>query len=103
MTISAGIVVHSTPLTKFSVTGRYQVPLGVLRQHTTINMDENIVGRWRRRGSVVGKWWWHGGIGRWRWAAIEDAAVALGGSGGGSRRTCNIGIGISIVEAKGLL
>ncbi len=38
-----------------------------------------------------------GGIG-WR---LKIAAAAL--CGGGSRRTCNDGIGVSIVEAEGLL
>ncbi len=37
-------------------------------------------------GSVVG----------WHWAAVEDAAVALGGGGG--KRTCNDGVGISVVD-----
>ncbi len=39
-----------------------------------------------------------GGIG-WQ---LKIALAALGGRGGG-RRTCNNGIGISIVEVKGLL
>ncbi len=38
-----------------------------------------------------------GGVG-WK---FKVAAAALGGSG--SRRTCNNGVGVSIVEAKGLL
>jgi hypothetical protein len=56
-------------------------------------------------GGGVGRWRWEvalgGGVGRWRWMAVEDAAVALGSSGG--RRKCNDGIGVSVVEAKGLL
>jgi hypothetical protein len=80
------------PLTKFAVTGRYQVHPGVSKekyQHTTINMD----------GNCVGRWWQHGGI------QLEIAAAAL--DGGGSRRICNDGIGndvgINIVKVKGLL
>jgi hypothetical protein len=38
-----------------------------------------------------------GGIGWW----LKIAAAALGG--GGIRRTCNDGVGIGIVKAKGLL
>jgi hypothetical protein len=38
-----------------------------------------------------------GGIGR----RLKIAAAALGGGGG--RRTCNNGVGISVVKAKGLL
>jgi hypothetical protein len=30
MTLSAGTIIHSVPLTEFSVTGRYQLPRGVL-------------------------------------------------------------------------
>jgi hypothetical protein len=39
-----------------------------------------------------------GGRGGWR---LKIAAAVLGGSGG--RRTCDDGIGVSIVEAEGLL
>ncbi len=38
-----------------------------------------------------------GGIGQW----LKIAAAALGGGSG--RRTCIDGIGISVVEAKGIL
>jgi hypothetical protein len=38
-----------------------------------------------------------GGVGWW----LKIAAAALGGGGG--RRTCNDGVGVSIVKAKGLL
>ncbi len=38
-----------------------------------------------------------GVVGRW----FEIAAVALGGSGG--RRTCDDGIGISVIKAEGLV
>jgi hypothetical protein len=38
-----------------------------------------------------------GGVGRRCWGTVEDAAAALGGTGG--RRTCDKGIGISIVKA----
>ncbi len=40
-----------------------------------------------------------GDIGR----QLKIAAAALGGSGSGGRRTCNNGIDVSVVEAKGLL
>jgi hypothetical protein len=42
-----------------------------------------------------------GDVVRWRWAAVQDAVVALGGGGG--RRTCNDGVGIGVVETYGLL
>jgi hypothetical protein len=38
-----------------------------------------------------------GGVGQW----FKIAAAMLGGSGG--RRTCDEGVGISVVEAKGFL
>jgi hypothetical protein len=53
--------------------------------------------------AVAAAWGWRWeaalgvGIGRQHWAAVEDAAAALGGTGG--RRTCNDGIGVSVVEA----
>jgi hypothetical protein len=53
--------------------------------------------------AAVQQWCWkiavvlRGGIGRW----FKIAVVVLGGSGG--RRTCDDGVGFSIIKAKGLL
>jgi hypothetical protein len=91
MSLSAGAIIHSTQLTKFMVTGFYQVYPGILKeihQHTTIIMDGNGVG-------VLG-----GGV----WRQLKIAAATLGG--GGDRRTCNDGfgidVGVDVVKCRGL-
>ncbi len=70
-------------------------------KHTTINMDWFGVGRWQWHGGGIGRWHWEValgvGVGRRRWAVVEDAAVVLGSAGG--RRICNDGVGISVVKA----
>jgi hypothetical protein len=40
-------------------------------QHTTINMDGNGIGRWRRGG----------GVWRWSWAPVEDCSGGVGQQG----------------------
>jgi hypothetical protein len=101
-TSSAGAIVHSLPLNKIAVTGCYQVRPGLLKknistqQSTWMGMEDGsgVALALEDYGSALAL---GGGIGRW----FKIAVAALGGVGG--RRTCNDGIGVSIVEAKGLL
>ncbi len=100
MSSSAGAIVHSAPLTTFMVTGRYQVRPGVFKkiissQQSTWMVLEDGGGATvalKDGGSAVAL---GSGVGR----QFKIAAAALGS--GGSRRTCNDGIGISIAEAEG--
>jgi hypothetical protein len=59
-------------------------------------MDGNGFGRWQQRGGGVGSQLVVG-IGRQHWAVVKDAvqhwAVLA------SKRTCDNGIGVSIIEA----
>jgi hypothetical protein len=102
-TSSAGAIVHSAPLTKFAVTGRYEVRPGVFKKKiSTQQSTGNDIRRRQRRCGVAlkngGGAAALGGGGGWR---LKIAAAVLGGGGG--RRTCDDGIGISVVEAEGLL
>jgi hypothetical protein len=50
---------------------------------------------------AAAQWWcWEAAlgvsVGRRHWAAVEDAGVALGGASG--KRTCNNGVGISVIK-----
>ncbi len=100
-TLSAGTIIHSLPLTKFKVTGRYQVHSGVLKkyistqQSTWMGMEAggSAAVALEDCGGVVAL---GGGVGPW----FKIAAAVLGGGGG--RRTCNNCVSISIVKAKGL-
>ncbi len=99
-------IIHSALLTEFSVTGQNELPPMVLmnkistqtQQSTSIKMvledGGGTVMALEDGGGVAAL---RGGVGR----QLKNAAVALGG--GGDRRICNDGIGISVVEAKGLL
>ncbi len=101
MTSSAGAIIYSTLRTKFAVTGRYEVHPGVLRNKIGTQQSTlmEMVLEDGRGGALVledggGVAALGGGIGR-----QLKITVGLGGGGGG-RRTCNNGIGISILEAK---
>jgi hypothetical protein len=99
-TSSVGAIVHSAPLTKFTVTGHYQVHPGIFKKN--ISTQQSTWMALEDGGSAA--------------MALEDGgcAVALGGGvgqrfkivvvalgGGGGRRTYGDGIGISVAEAKG--
>ncbi len=99
---SAGAIIYSVLLTKFSVTGHYEVHPGILRnkirtqQSTWMEMAEDgssAALALENGGSVAAL-----GGGVWRRLKI---VAALGG--GGRRRTCHGGIGVSVIKAKGLL
>jgi hypothetical protein len=101
-TLSAGANIHSALLTKFLVTGRYQVCPGVFKKYistqqstwmalkndggTTVALEDG------GDAAALG-----GGVGR----QFKITAAALGGGGG--RRTCNDGVGVSVVKAEGFL
>ena len=57
--------------------------------------------KWLWKMAAVLRWHWEAalgvGVGKLHWAAVEDATVLLGGAGG--RRTCNDGVGVSIIKA----
>jgi hypothetical protein len=99
-TSSAGAIVHSAPLTKFSVTGCYQVCPGIFKknistqQSTWMALEDggSAAVALEDGGSLVAL---GGGVGWWS----KIVVVAFGS--GSSRRTCNNGIGISIAKAKG--
>ncbi len=93
---------YSAPLTKFSVTGLYEVHPGILRNKMSTQQSSwmEMALEDGHEGSLE-RWWRRGGVGRWGWAAVENCSGSI--SGGGGRRTCDNGIGISIVEAEGLL
>jgi hypothetical protein len=101
-TSSAGAIVHSVLLTKFAVTGCYQVRPGVFKKNISTQQSSwmvlegggSMVVALEDGGAAAGL---EGGVGQW----FKIAAAALGSSGG--RRTCDNGIGISIAEAEGLL
>jgi hypothetical protein len=98
--LSAGAIVYSMPLTTFTVTGHYQVRPGIFKkiistQQSTWMVLEDGGGAavaLKDGGSAVAL---GGGVGR-----QFKIAVAVLGSGG-SRRTCNDGVGVSIAEAEG--
>jgi hypothetical protein len=100
-TSSAGSIIHSAPLTKFVVTGCYQVRPGIIKknastQQSTWMVLEDGSGKavaLEDGGAAVGL---GGGVGR----RFKIAAAALGSGGG--RRTCDNGIGVSIIKAGGL-
>jgi hypothetical protein len=102
-TSSAGAIIYSALLTKFAVTGHYEVDLGILRnkirtqQSTWMEMaveeGSGAVVALEDGGGVVSL---GGGVGR----QLKIAAALGSGSG---RRTCNNGIGISVIKAEGLL
>jgi hypothetical protein len=101
-TSTAGTIVHSLPLTKFMVTGHYQVCPGIFKKN--ISTQQSSWMKMEDGGSAAVALEGFGcaaalgsGIGWW----FKIAAVELGGSS--SRRTCNNGLGISVVKAKGLL
>jgi hypothetical protein len=97
-TSSVGAIVHSTPLTKFAVTGHYQLGPGVLKknistqQSTWMEMALDDGGNVMALGSGIGYW-------------LKIAAAALGSRGG--RRTWDNGIGVDVgvdtIKAEGLL
>jgi hypothetical protein len=99
-TLSAGTIVYSAPLTKFAVTGLYQVRPGILKKNIS-TQQSTWIECWEMVAAVE--------------VALEDGggAPALGGGFGlrlkiavaalGSgccRRTCNDGISISIVKTE---
>jgi hypothetical protein len=100
-TLSADAIVHSLRLTKFRVTGRYQVRPGILKKNIStqqsawMEMEDGcgaVVALEGCRGvAVLG-----GDVGQW----FKIAVAALGS--GGRRRTGNYGIVISIIEAESL-
>jgi hypothetical protein len=101
-TSSAGAIIHSVPLTKFAVTERYQARPGIFKKNistqksswmaledgggTAVVLEDG--------GAAAGL---GGGVGR----HFKIAAAALGS--GGRRRTCDNCVGVSVVEAKGIL
>jgi hypothetical protein len=99
-TSSAGAIIHSALLTKFAVTGHYQVRPGVSKKNISTQQS-----KWMEMlledGGGAAALALGGGIGH----RLKIAAVAL--DSGGGRRTCNNGIGIDvgvdIVKAEGLL
>jgi hypothetical protein len=101
-TSSVGTIIHSTLLTKFTVTGRYQVRPGIFKKNTSTQQStwmalENGGGTTvalenGNHTAALGK-----GIGR----QFKIAGAALGGGGG--RRTCNNCVTISVIKAKGFL
>jgi hypothetical protein len=102
-TSSEGAIFYSVLLTNFLVTGHYEVHPGILRnkirtqQSTWMEMaleDGSGAAVALEDGDGVAAF--GGGVGR----RLKIAAVL--GSGRG-RRACDDGIGISVVEAKGLL
>jgi hypothetical protein len=101
MTLSAGVIIHSLPLTKFAVTEHYQVCPGILKKNistqksTLMDMEDcggaAVVLVECSNAAALGS-----DVGRW----FKIAVAGLGGSGG--RRACNDGVGISVVKADGL-
>jgi hypothetical protein len=95
---SAGAIVHRVPLTKFPVTGHYQVGPSILKKNISTPQSTWIEMASEDGGSAAAL---GGGI----WYRLKIAAMALGGRG--SRKTCNDGVsidvGIDVVKAKGLL
>jgi hypothetical protein len=100
-TSSAGSFIHNALLTKFTVTGGYQVHPGALKKNASTQQSTWMVledggGKalaLEDGGTAAGL---GGGIGR----RFKIAAAALGSGGG--RRTCNNGVGISVIKAGGL-
>jgi hypothetical protein len=93
-TSSVRAFVHSALLSKFAVTGRYLVHPGVLRDKISTQQStwmEMALGDGCGAAVALG-----GDVVAWRWVAVENAAAALGG--GGSRRTCEDGVGVSVVS-----
>jgi hypothetical protein len=101
---SAGAIIYSMLLTKFAVTGCYEVHPAILK--IKISTQQST---WMEKALEVG-----GGAA----VALEDGSgtVALGGGvrgrlkiaaaalgGGSGRRICNDGVGVSVVKAEGLL
>jgi hypothetical protein len=100
-TSSADAIVHSTPLNKFAVTGRYQVRPGILKKNIS-TQQSTWIEHWKMAAAVAvaledggGALAFGGGFG-----LRLKIAVAVLGSGCG-RRTCNDGIGISVIKAEG--
>jgi hypothetical protein len=86
-TLSAGAIVDSVLLTKFVVTGHYQVHPGILKK--TISIQQST---WMEMALEDGSGAeaLGGGVG-----CRLKIAVVVQGSGGG-RRTCNDGIGFDV-------
>jgi hypothetical protein len=97
-TLSAGAIDHIAPLTKFAVTGRYQVHPCILKKNFSTQQSTWMEKALEDGGSAVAL---EGGIG----CRLKIAAAGLGGRV--SRRTCDNGIGIEfdvdVVKAEGLL
>jgi hypothetical protein len=100
-TSSAGSIICSALLTKFAVTGCYDVHPGILRNKISTQQSTWMEIALEDGGSmavmvedVSGLAALGGGIGRW----LKIAVAALGSNG--SRRTCNDGIGISVIKAR---
>jgi hypothetical protein len=103
-TSSAGTILHSALLTASAVTGRYEVHPGILREKnctqqstwvkTALEDGSGTAVALKDGGGAAAR---GGGVG-WR---LKIAVAVLGSSGG--KRTCNDGVGISLVKAEGLL
>jgi hypothetical protein len=64
-TLSAGTIVYSMGLTKFSVTGCYEVHPGLLRHKMNTQQSAQMkMALEDVRGSGIGRWRWRGGVGR---------------------------------------
>jgi hypothetical protein len=101
-TLLAGTIVHSTPLTKFAVIGRYQVSPGVFKKNISTQQSTWVALEDGGGAAMVledggGEVALGGGVGQW----FKIVAVAL--DGGGGRRTCNDWVGVSVAEAEGYL
>jgi hypothetical protein len=95
-TSSAGAIIYSMLLTKFAVLGCYEVHLVILRNKISTQQSTWMEMVLEDGGSVAVALK-DGSIGRW----LKIAVLAF--AGGGGRRKCKDGVGVSIVKAKGLL
>jgi hypothetical protein len=103
-TSSAGAIIYSVLLTKSAVIGHYEINPGILRGKICTQQSTWMETALEDGGGAAmaledgsGEAVLGGGIGCW----LKIAVAAL--VSGGGRRTCNDGVGVSVVKAKGLL